>query len=100
VPEPLNGLGIPAVRGRRDDEITFEGVVFPGFTGTLNSVQRLRDAGDAGAPLLLVDGEGIVYGDWVVSRLSERKGPFTPTGIERRAEWSLTLVAVPETEAL
>ena len=98
VPEPIEGPGTPVVRGRGSDEITIEGVVFPGFTGRLNSVERLRAAGDAGQPMLLVDGEGTLYGSWVVSRLNERSDAFLPSGAKRRTEWNLTLIASPDAE--
>jgi phage protein U len=100
LPDPMEGLGRPVSRGRGSDEITIDGLVFPGHTGTLASVQRLREAGDAGESMLLVDGEGNLYGNWFIARLNERKGPFLPTGIERRAEWTLTLNADPDDEAV
>lgn len=100
IPDPLEGLGKPVARGRGSDEITIDGLVFPGLTGTLSSVERLRSAGDEGESLLLVDGEGNLYGNWFVARLNERKGPFMPTGIERRSEWTLTLIADPDVEGV
>jgi hypothetical protein len=96
VPDPIEGLGVPDVRGRESDEITITGIVFPGFTGTLDSVERLRDAGDAGEPLLLVDGEGTIYGSWVVRSLQEMRAEHLPSGIPRKMNWTLVLVAVPE----
>lgn len=100
IPDPMEGLGKPVFRGRGSDEMTIDGVVFPGYSGTLQSVQRLRDAGDAGESMLLVDGEGNLYGNWFIARINERKSPFLPTGIERRAEWTLTLMADPDDEVL
>src|SRR5690606_29933789 len=99
-PEPIEGMGKSVVRGLESDEITLSGLVFPGFTGTLSSVQRLQDAGNAGESLLLVDGEGTLYGRWWIVSVRERKGPFMPTGVPRRIEWTLTLRADPPDEVL
>lgn len=95
-PEPMQGLGVPTSRGRADDTLTIDGTSYPGYSGNLSTVERLREAGDAGEPLLLVDGEGGIFGYWMVEGVTEKKGPFMPTGIERRADWSLTLTSVPD----
>jgi phage protein U len=96
VPDPITGLGTPDVRGRASDELRLTGAVFPGISGHLDSVDRLRDAGDAGEPLLLVDGEGTIYGEWVVSSVEESRQEHLPTGIPRKMSWVLVLVAKPE----
>lgn len=96
VPEPIGVLGIPVGRGTASDEITLRGVSFPGFSGKRDSVQRLRDLADTGKSYLLVDGEGTLYGFWIISTVNERKQGFTPTGVERKAEWDLTLIADPD----
>lgn len=98
-PEPMTGLGQPRARGKASDEITLDGVVLPGFTGDQQSVQRFRDAGDAGKAQLLVDGEGNVFGSWFLERLSESRDVHTTTGIPRKMTWSLTLTAEPEESA-
>lgn len=98
VPDPITGLGVPDVRGRESDEIRITGLVFPGITGHLDSVDRLRDAGDKGEPLLLVDGEGTIYGSWVVRSIEESRQEHLPTGLPRKMSWVLVLVAVPEEE--
>lgn len=98
VPDPITGLGVPDVRGRERDELRLTGLVFPGITGHLTSVDRLRDAGDAGEPLLLVDGEGTIYGEWVVRSIEESRQEHLPTGIPRKMAWVLVLVAKPEEE--
>lgn len=95
VPDPLVGLGTPVVRGRESDEITLAGVVFPGIAGKLDSVERLRDAGDAGEPMLLVDGEGTIFGSWVVRSVREMQTAHLETGLPRKMEWQMALIAVP-----
>lgn len=99
-PEPIEGMGKSVHRGLEDDTITISGVAYPGFSGTLSAVERLRDAGNAGESLLLVDGEGTLYGRWWVVSVRERKGPFLPTGVPRRIEWTMTLRLDPPDEVI
>lgn len=98
VPEPLEGLGSPVGRGVESDLMTIRGVVFPGFTGSQSSVQRLRDLAETGKSALLVDGAGRLYGHWMISRVSERKTMFMDPGVPRRIEYDLTLIADPDGE--
>lgn len=90
--EPVDGFGVGAIRRKGSDQLRLTGVSFPGSEyGNAESVSRLRAQADTREPQLLVDGEGNVYGSWLIISLSERRGNFTPTGRERRAEWELTL---------
>jgi phage protein U len=100
-PDPVEGLGKPVNRGRARDELTIDGAAYPGYAGALDAVSALRDAADAGKSLTLVDGEGTIYGSWMIASIDETQGPeFTPTGIPRRIEFSLTLKADPEDETV
>lgn len=94
-PDPIDGMGVPVHRGRFDDSITLSGVVFPGYVGSLSSVERLRELGETGEPALLVDGEGTLYGRWLVEAIEEEATLHTPTGKPRRISYSVTLAAVP-----
>jgi phage protein U len=94
-PDPIDGMGTPVFRGRMGDSITLSGVVFPGYVGRLNSVERLRQLGDKGEPLMLADGEGAVYGEWLIEYLEEEATLTTPLGKPRRISYSLTLAALP-----
>lgn len=95
VPEPLEGEGAPAFRGAENEEMTLRGIVFPGNTGNLQSVQRLRDEAAKGKSLLLVDGEGALYGRWFIRGVNERQSHFMVGGKPRRMEWDLALVLDP-----
>jgi phage protein U len=96
VPTPMEGLGKPTVRGRDSDTLTINGLVFPGATGDAVSVQRFRDAADAGKSLLLVDGNGDFHGAWFIASVDENKDLFFGSGATRRATWTMSLVADPE----
>lgn len=95
-PDPVDGMGRPTSRGRGRDEITISGVVFPGLVGRADSVERLRDLGDSGESHTLSDGEGKVYGSWMVVAVRESQTAFLPTGPARRRAYDLTLTADPD----
>lgn len=96
VSEPIEGPGKPTFRGLESERLTIRGVVFPGFSGKLSSVQRFRDFAARGESALLVDGEGTIYGAWFLREVTERQDVFTPTGLPRRIEYDLTLVRDPD----
>lgn len=95
-PDPIEGLGVPKMRGPSSDDMTFRGVIFPGISGTLRSVQRVRDAADKGESNILTDGEGEVYGNWLVESVNERQSALQAGGKPRRIEYEIAFVRDPE----
>lgn len=81
--------------GPGEDTITLPGVILPEF-GTRMSLDELHTLADAGQPLALVDGEGRVYGQWVITEKSETASYFSSTGEPSRIEFSLTLRRVDD----
>lgn len=81
--------------GPGEDTITLPGVILPEF-GTRMSLDELHTLADAGQPLALVDGEGRVYGQWVITEKSETASHFSRTGEPLRIEFSLTLRRVDD----
>lgn len=79
-------------------EETFElsGVVAPELTGDPASLDLLRSMGDEGRPLALVDGNGVVYGAFVIVSLSETKTLFFKDGTARKIEFQLSLRRVDD----
>jgi len=47
------------------------GVVYPHYRGGFDQLSQLREQAKLGEPLLLVDGLGFVWGQWVITRLEE-----------------------------
>ena len=90
--EPLTGFGVAVARRKGVDELRLSGIAFPesGY-GTAESVSRLRDMAETLEAQLLVDGDGNVYGTWIVTSLMERQSNHTPDGRARRVSWELTL---------
>lgn len=64
---------MPALQytGPRNDTITLEGRLIPGFTGGVEQLARMRVMADIGIPLLLIDGTGRVHGMWVIESVED-----------------------------
>ncbi len=81
--------------GVGDDTITLPGVILPEF-GNRMSLDEIHTLADAGQPLALVDGNGRVYGQWVITEKSETASYFDRLGTPSRIEFSITLRRVDD----
>ncbi|HEV2681729.1 MAG TPA: phage tail protein [Rhodanobacter sp.] len=77
--------------GPGDDTITLTGVLAPEVAGKLESLATLRRMADAGDAYAMIDGAGRVFGAWVIESMSEGGSAFTPDGIARRTDFSISL---------
>jgi hypothetical protein len=84
--------------GRNTDEISLDGVIYPGFKGGLEQVEAMRDLADKGKPQPLVDGLGRVWGPWVITDISDTRSVLTDNGQPRKIDFSLKLKAYGEDE--
>jgi phage protein U len=91
-------LRAPAVQflGPGNQEITLDGVLFPGFSGRQTTVENLRALAGKGEPQMLTDGNGRVWGKWSIRNLREGLGLFAPGGGARQITFSITLVKYVE----
>jgi phage protein U len=99
--ETINRLGrAPAQQfiGAGDDDISMDGVIYPHFRGGLGQLDEIRTLAGQGEPLLLVDGTGKVWGDYVVREVGEGQSVFFSNGAPRKIEFSLTLRAFGDDE--
>ena len=71
--------------------IRMNGYILPEFAGGHTQMGQIRSSGDDGKPLKLVDGRGYVWGDFVITNLTETQSYFTPTGTPRRIDFQITL---------
>ena len=72
--------------------ITLSGFILPHFNkGGLSALERLRNAADSGKPLLLVDGQGFVHGDWVITSIEQTKTALFANGAPRRVDFTIAL---------
>ncbi len=71
--------------------INMNGFVLPEFAGGQTQMGQIRTAGDGGEPLKLVDGRGYVWGDFVITNLTETQSYFMPTGAPKRIDFQISL---------
>jgi phage protein U len=77
--------------GPENDTISLSGKIMPGFFGGIEQVPRMRVLADQGKPLFLVDGRGLVHGNWVIESVSETGRFHYKDGVPRLIEFSMTL---------
>lgn len=80
--------------GAGDDTVTLEGVLYPEITGGNLSLSALETIGFAGRPWPLIEGEGRIYGMYVLTRLERGKSEFDQYGNPRKVEFTLSLSRV------
>lgn len=81
--------------GPGDDTITLPGVILPEF-GSRMSLDELHTMADTGQPFALVDGNGRVYGQWVITEKGETASYFDQFGQPKRIEFSISLRRVDD----
>lgn len=82
--------------GPGDDTITLQGLLAPELTGSIDSLDKLREMADTGAAWPLVEGTGRVYGLYAIEQLSEGKTLFFQDGASRRIEFTINLTRVDD----
>jgi len=78
--------------GPGSQQITLDGVLYPGFSGKQNTLEDLRKIAVKGEPLMFTDGLGKVYGQWAIKQLKESKGTFAEGGNAREIGFNILLV--------
>lgn len=82
--------------GPDDEGITLQGVLLPEISGGQPSLDVLRAMGDTGDAWVLIDGNGTLYGLFVIESLNATKTVFFADGAARRIEFTLTLKRVDD----
>lgn len=77
--------------GPGDDNINLSGVLLPEITGGRTSLDALRAMADSGMAWTLIDGEGYIYGLFVIENVTEDRSEFFKDGAARKIEFSLAL---------
>lgn len=92
-PEQARITREPALQfmGANAAEITLDGVIYPGFKGGLGQIEAMREMAKAGTPLLLVDGLGRVWGDWVILELGDTRSVLSDDGQPRKIQFDIKL---------
>ncbi len=74
--------------------MTFEGVLYPEITSGNLSLSALETIGFAGRPWPLIEGDGRIYGMYVLTRLERGKSEFDQYGNPKKIEFTLSLSRV------
>lgn len=79
-------------------KIEIAGRIYPHYRGGLHQVDLMRAEAGAGEPLMLVDGIGNVWGQFVILSIAEDSAKPTSYGAPRRIEFRLELESYGEDE--
>lgn len=77
--------------GPGEDTITLSGVLYPEITGGNLSLSALETIGYSGRPWPLIEGDGRIYGMYVMTRLERGKTEFDQFGGAKKIEFTLSL---------
>jgi phage protein U len=84
--------------GPGSTKIEIAGRIYPHYRGGLGQVAAMREQAAKGEPLMLVDGIGNVWGQFVILSVSEDNARPTGFGAPRRVEFRLDLESYGEDE--
>ncbi|MDP3400356.1 MAG: phage tail protein [Brevundimonas sp.] len=96
--ERVNARPAGQFAGPGDDMIELSGILAPGQIGRKDALEELAAMADTGQAWTLVDGEGFVYGAFVIEGLDEGKRNFMAGGIALQTDFSLQLRRMDDTE--
>ncbi len=85
--------------GRGTETIVLPGVIYPEWRGGTGQVQDLRNLAAEAQPLLLLDGTGNVYGNWVIEKVEENQSVFAGGGVARKQEFTISLKRYDDLDA-
>lgn len=85
--------------GVGEENITLAGVLYPELTGGKLTITTLRLMAEEGRAWPLLDGTGMIYGMYVISRVSETGSIFFADGTPRKIDFTLSLTRVDESLA-
>lgn len=77
--------------GVGDETIQLPGVIYPEYRGGFQQVEAMRRMAARGQPLLLVDGLGKLWGQYVIESIDEKQSLFAAFGAPRKMEFSISL---------
>lgn len=73
------------------DSITLQGDIYPDYAGGIHQIDYMRTEAGKGLPLMLVDGNGYVWGKWVIQSIDEDKSAFLGNGVARKQSFTMKI---------
>ncbi|RYG20462.1 MAG: phage tail protein [Caulobacteraceae bacterium] len=80
--------------GVGENTLSLGGVLAPGQLGRRAAIDEISTMASTGEPQPLVDGEGTVYGAYLLTDLDTTSSHFLLGGIALKVDWTLSLVRV------
>jgi len=80
--------------GPGEDKITLAGTLVPEITGSYAAIDTLAAMADQGEAYPLMDGTGLVFGQYTIDRIEERHGSLIDNGKARVIGFSIELTRV------
>lgn len=77
--------------GPGSETVALDGVIYPHFKGGLGQLDAMRAEAGKGKPLMLVDGTGQIWHQWVIIQVEETHKILFETGTPGRVEFRLQL---------
>ncbi len=78
------------------ETITLNGTIYPFYKGGLGQLESMRALAGRGAPLILVDGLGVIWGKWVITRIEETQSNFFGDGVPQKVGFKMDLARYGE----
>lgn len=72
-------------------DVSINGTILPHWNGGLHQVDAMRAVAGRGKALLMVDGTGRVWGDWVILSIAETETDHFADGAPREIGFSMTM---------
>ncbi|KAA9020751.1 phage tail protein [Sphingobium limneticum] len=85
--------------GPGDETISLSGAVYDEIADGRGSLDDLRAMADDGEALPLLDGGGLIYGNFVITAIDERHALLMADGRARRIDFAINLLRVDDPAA-
>ncbi len=77
--------------GPGEETLSLEGILYPHHKGGLDQLEAMRLEADKGQPLLLTDGMGHIWQQWVIRQIEETHTVLFEDGTPRKLTFRLQL---------
>ena len=90
--ERLQRLPAQQFVGPGNETLDLKGTIYPHYQGGMKQLDLMRAQAGRGKPLLLIDGLGFIWGQWVILQVDETQTVMLTNGQPRKLEFQLRLV--------
>ena len=89
--ERLQRLPAQQFVGLGSETLDLKGIIYPHYQGGTKQLDVMRAQAGQGVPLLLVDGLGFIWGQWIILQVDETQTVMLTNGQPRKLEFQLRL---------